>query len=165
MADRVLVAVDAAMAPWADTLLCPVGSVVVWFTASPPTGWLVLDGSTVSRTTYAALFALWGTTFGSGNGSTTFHLADMRGRFLLGKTASGTGSTLGGTGGALDHTHNVDPPATTSSTPSAVTSSISLLGLGSAAGPTSTHTVDIGAFNSGTANPPFLAGHFIVRAL
>lgn len=72
---------------------------------TPPTGALLCDGSAVSRTTYAALFAIIGTTYGVGNGTTTFNVPDLRQRFPLGKAVSGTGATLGGTGGALTHTH------------------------------------------------------------
>jgi microcystin-dependent protein len=68
-------------------------------------GWLLCDGSQVSRVTYATLFAEIGTTHGAGDGSTTFNLPDMRGRFPLGVATAGTGSTLGATGGAIDHTH------------------------------------------------------------
>jgi microcystin-dependent protein len=56
-----------------------------------PNGYLLCDGSAVSRTTYAALFVAIGTTWGVGNGSTTFNLPDLRGRALLG---SGTGGGL-----------------------------------------------------------------------
>ena len=49
-----------------------------------PNGWLKANGAAVSRTTYAALFAAIGTTFGAGNGSTTFNLPDLRGEFLRG---------------------------------------------------------------------------------
>ena len=51
---------------------------------SPPTGWLECDGSAVSRTTYADLFGAIGTTYGVGDGSTTFTLPDLRGEFLRG---------------------------------------------------------------------------------
>lgn len=61
-----------------------VGSVLPWPTATIPGGWLECDGSAVSRTTYAALFAEIGTTYGAGNGSTTFNLPDYRGYFLRG---------------------------------------------------------------------------------
>lgn len=54
--------------------------------------WLLCDGAAVSRTTYAALFALIGTAFGSGNGSTTFNLPDGRGRALIG-VGQGSGLT------------------------------------------------------------------------
>lgn len=53
--------------------------------SSVPLGYLLCDGATVSRTTYARLFDVVGTSFGEGNGSTTFHLPDFRGRFLRGK--------------------------------------------------------------------------------
>lgn len=58
---------------------------VAWYAAnSPPTGWLECDGSAVSRTTYATLFAAISTTFGVGDGSTTFNLPDLRGEFVRG---------------------------------------------------------------------------------
>lgn len=89
-----------------DGELVPVGAVIATASSSVPDGYLACDGSAVSRTTYAALFAEIGTTYGSGDGSTTFNVPDMRQRFPLGKAASGTGSTLGGTGGDIDHTHD-----------------------------------------------------------
>lgn len=82
-----------------------VGVIVPCPGASASPGYLLCDGAAVSRTTYAQLFAVWGTTFGVGDGSTTFNVPNVQGRFLLGKAAAGTGSTLGGTGGAIDHTH------------------------------------------------------------
>lgn len=58
---------------------------VGWFAAnSAPTGWLKANGAAVSRTTYADLFAVIGTTFGAGDGSTTFNLPDLRGEFIRG---------------------------------------------------------------------------------
>ena len=69
--------------------LAPSGTVVAHASATPPDGWLLCDGSAVSRTVYANLFASIGTTWGSGNGSTTFHIPDLRGRFLRGRD-SGT---------------------------------------------------------------------------
>lgn len=62
----------------------PPGIIVAYGGSTAPTGWLLCDGSTVNRTTYAPLFSAIGTVFGSGNGSTTFHLPDFRGRFLRG---------------------------------------------------------------------------------
>lgn len=52
--------------------------------ASPPTGWLICNGQAVSRTTYATLFNRIGTTYGSGNGSTTFNVPELRGEFIRG---------------------------------------------------------------------------------
>lgn len=56
---------------------------IAYFASStPPSGWLKCDGSAVSRTTYSDLFAIVGTTYGSGDGSTTFNLPDLRGTFV-----------------------------------------------------------------------------------
>lgn len=60
------------------------GAVGFFAASTVPTGWLECDGSAVSRTTYAPLFAYLGTTWGSGNGSTTFNVPDFRGEFLRG---------------------------------------------------------------------------------
>lgn len=57
---------------------------------SPPTGFLECDGSAVSRTTYSDLFAAIGTTWGTGNGSTTFNIPDLQGAFLRGKGSHGS---------------------------------------------------------------------------
>jgi microcystin-dependent protein len=80
----------------------------------PPTGWLLCDGSAVSRTTYSALFALLGVTYGSGNGTTTFNVPDFRGRVAMGldnmggssanRVTASAADTLGGTLGAETHT-------------------------------------------------------------
>lgn len=62
----------------------PAGA-VQWFAAeTPPTGWLECNGATVSRSTYPDLFNAIGTTYGAGNGSTTFKLPDLRGEFIRG---------------------------------------------------------------------------------
>ncbi len=61
-----------------------IGSVAFFAMSTPPTGWLPANGAAVSRTTYSALFAAIGTIYGSGNGSTTFNLPDLRGEFLRG---------------------------------------------------------------------------------
>lgn len=71
-------------------------------TGSPPVGWLVCDGSAVSRTTYADLFSAIGTTWGAGNGTTTFNLPDLRDRVYIG---AGITYSVGNTGGATTHTH------------------------------------------------------------
>ena len=68
--------------------------------SSAPAGWLMCDGSAVSRTTYADLFAAIGTTFGTGNGSTTFNVPDRRGRVGVG-VDSGSVNITGATALAL----------------------------------------------------------------
>lgn len=84
----------------------PVGAMQLWGSATAPERWRICNGDAVSRATYQSLFAVIGTTYGAGDGSTTFNLPDLRQRFPLGKAASGTGATLGGTGGTIDHTHS-----------------------------------------------------------
>lgn len=78
--------------------------------ATVPTGWLSCDGSAVSRTTYAALFAAIGTTWGSGDGSTTFNLPDFRRRTSVGSGGSGSatlGNAVGNVGGEETHTQTI----------------------------------------------------------
>jgi len=95
----------------------PVGGIIPWPTATAPTGWLLAYGQAVSRTTYAELFAVYGTTYGSGDGSTTFNVPDYRGRSPFGKDDMGgsaasrltssfglDGATLGAVGGAQSTT-------------------------------------------------------------
>src|SRR3990167_4751750 len=67
------------------------GVIVQTARSSAPTGWLLCDGTAVNRTTYADLFAILSTTFGVGDGATTFNLPDFRGRTVMGV---GTGSGL-----------------------------------------------------------------------
>jgi microcystin-dependent protein len=73
----------------------PPGTMLPYAGRTAPLGWLLCDGSAVSRTTYAGLFAILSTDFGSGNGTTTFNLPDTRGRILAG---AGTGAGLAGAG-------------------------------------------------------------------
>ena len=90
-------------------ILMPSGSVIIYGGTSAPTGWLLCDGSAISRSTYAALFTAISTAYGAGNGSTTFNIPDIRGRVVAGKEASASllttalggldGNTLGNTGG------------------------------------------------------------------
>jgi len=85
--------------------LSPVGSVTMFAGSSAPTGWLVCDGTAVSRTTYADLFAVIGTSYGTGDGSNTFNLPDMRGKGVKGYTTSNNKfDALGENGGAETHT-------------------------------------------------------------
>ena len=81
-----------------STPLVPVGTILDYAGDTAPMGYLVCDGSAVSRTDYAALFAVIGTTWGSGDGSTTFNIPDFRGRTSIG---SGTGTAPDATAHAL----------------------------------------------------------------
>ncbi|WP_427870534.1 DUF859 family phage minor structural protein [Leucobacter luti] len=82
----------------------PVGAVLEFAGATAPRGWLICDGSEVSRTGYADLFAVIGEAFGAGDGSTTFRLPDHRGRVGVGLSADAEFNVLGKTGGAKTHT-------------------------------------------------------------
>jgi microcystin-dependent protein len=62
----------------------PTGCVLPFAGTTAPEGWLLCDGSVVSRTAYAGLFSAIGTAHGNGDGSTTFHIPDLRGRFVRG---------------------------------------------------------------------------------
>lgn len=84
----------------------PIGSMMMWSTATAPAQWLLCDGTAVSRNLYAALFSVIGTTYGSGDGSTTFNVPNMAGRVPRG--VDGGTYTLAATGGA----NNVDLIAT-----------------------------------------------------
>jgi microcystin-dependent protein len=77
--------------------IVPAGSVIAWSGSSAPSGWVFCDGTAISRTTYAALFAVAGTSYGVGDGSTTFNVPDLRDRLPLGKgTNNGTLGTQTG---------------------------------------------------------------------
>jgi microcystin-dependent protein len=87
-------------------LYLPAGVILPFGGDVPPDGWAICDGSVVNRVEYAELFNAIGTNWGHGNGTTTFHLPDLRGRFMRGKNA-GTGRdplagsrTAANTGGA-----------------------------------------------------------------
>lgn len=62
----------------------PVGKIMAFAGSTAPSGYLLCNGAAVSRSTYADLFGKIGTTYGAGNGTTTFNLPDLRGRFPLG---------------------------------------------------------------------------------
>lgn len=79
----------------------PVGALQMFAGATAPSYWLICDGSAVSRTTYASLFDAIGTTYGTGDGSTTFNLPDMKGRTPIGVS---TDYALGAKGGEKTHT-------------------------------------------------------------
>lgn len=122
LVDTVYVSDGAGSGTWqeietvnpADVVL-PVGLVGDFAGVNAPQGWLFCYGQTVSRITYADLFAVIGTVFGVGDGSTTFGLPDCRGRAVAGQDDMGTvsanrltsplnGDSFGATGGVEEHT-------------------------------------------------------------
>jgi microcystin-dependent protein len=114
----------AKLAAAVQQLLVPAGAVQAFAMNAAPTGWLAADGTAVSRSTYAALFAAISTTYGAGDGSTTFALPDLRGIFVRGSgsqtiaSVTYSGGAFGGKQGDsfrshahgvtdAGHTHNV----------------------------------------------------------
>src|SRR5216683_1919563 len=93
------------------------GEVKPFAGAAAPAGYLLAFGQAISRTDYAGLFAVCGTTYGAGNGSTTFNLPDLRGRVIAGKGNMGgvdanrlTGGTALGNGFGGETTNSMDGP-------------------------------------------------------
>lgn len=84
----------------------PIGTITPFAGTTPPSDYLLCDGTAVSRTTYSDLFAVIGTTYGSGDGSTTFNLPNLKGRVPVGLDGTQTEfDTLGETGGSKTHKH------------------------------------------------------------
>lgn len=81
--------------------LVPTGVIFPYVGAAAPTGWLLCNGTAVSRTTYAALFAVIGTAYGAGDGSTTFNLPNISDKVVVGV---GGAKTRGATGGVASVT-------------------------------------------------------------
>lgn len=131
----------------------PAGVVQAFAGSAAPTGWLLCDGSAISRTTYAALFTALSTTYGVGDGSTTFNLPDMRGVYARGVGTNGTanyggvtghtpaGGALGNKGGQKTAKNGL---ANSSSTVSGITGSVSA--------PTISGSYGIGCSISGNNN-------------
>lgn len=96
--------------------IAPTGSLTMWAgaVASPPTGWLACNGANVSRSTYSALFAVVGTTWGAGDGSTTFTLPNLLNRFPVGAGDTYALAATGGSANAIvvSHTHTANSAVT-----------------------------------------------------
>ena len=93
------------------SMLIPTGMVVPFFGTTIPAGYLVANGSAVSRTLYANLFAVIGTKYGSGDGSTTFNLPDLMNRFVRYGTVSQVGNKVADS--LRSHTHSITQTAHT----------------------------------------------------
>ena len=163
-------------------LAVPSGTILVWPWVTAPDGYLLCQGQAVSRTAYSALFTLFTTTFGSGDGSTTFNLPDLRNRMPLGQSA---GKNLGDTGGSENavvvshthiftgvplpnHSHTYEKPTSTapqsgSSTnclvPSGATLNTSSVSAGTPSGTNSTE----GESGVGKNLPPYLVVNYIIK--
>ena len=141
----------------------PTGSILMWPTSSAPTGYLICDGSAIDRSTYNGLFSILGTTFGIGDGSTTFNLPNYTDRFAMGVGSIATGA--GETGGSANavvaaHTHSATSTSVFAGNPLGLhTHSANFVG--NAASTTHTHTINDPGHNHGLAfagNPDLFAG-------
>ena len=138
------------------------GTIVPWSSASVPSGFLECAGAAVSRSTYSALFAIVGTTYGVGDGSTTFNLPDLQDNTPVGK--SGT-KALASTGGAntVTSTGNVGGSTANATLATAQLASHSHPGRGGGSGRQSNYggmsNYQPGAGNSGTGNAGSGQGH------
>ena len=165
----------------------PTGGVIAWTTGTAPTGFLLCNGAAVSRATYSTLNTLLSAAsypYGNGDGSTTFNVPNLIGKFPLGVAASGTGSTLGGTGGLIDHIHTGPSHTHVTTVPRDGWGAILPVSAPATTGRMSTgYASGTGQFNSayqalvdqdvtstaggtgntGTANPPFIALNFIIK--
>ena len=101
--------------PISASLSSPSGMIINYAGSTAPAGFLECDGSAISRSTYANLFSAIGTTYGTGDGSTTFNVPDLRGYFVRGWSNGGSidpGRTLGSTQAAANdpHNHGINDP-------------------------------------------------------
>ena len=156
------------------------GSMLMWPTATAPSGFLLCNGATASRSTYAALFAIVGTIFGSGDGSTTFTLPDYRDRMPVGAGTTYAAAVTGGSKDAIvvSHTHVAtvtDPGHSHNTSLQVITQNT---GNGAAGGvdralqiaSTTTATTGISVTNASTGSsgtnanlPPYLGIFFIIK--
>lgn len=158
--------------------MLPPGLITPFGGTTAPSGWRLCDGTAISRTTFAGLFNVIGTAYGAGDGSTTFNVPDLRQRFPLGQATSGTGATMGATGGAIDHVHGLNTASSHAQITGSTTGGNSprlnrkstttwtptlefTHNLQSAVGDATTGTALAG--DSGTGNPPFQVTQYIIR--
>jgi microcystin-dependent protein len=157
----------------------PTGVINMWGTATAPTGYLLCAGAAVSRSTYSALFAVIGTTFGVGDSSTTFNLPNYTNRMPYGTTLAATGgsaTTTLSTTNLPSHTHSITDPghshSITGSNDNFQTDAVPVLGRGQGSPQTAnTNTATTGitatqATGSGTAITtisPYLGINFIIK--
>lgn len=164
---------------------CPIGTILPYAASSTPPGWLVCDGSAVSRTDYAYLYSLVGLGYGAGDGSTTFNLPNLQGRVPVGQqgltwfmTTTGGASTVTLTaaqipahdhGSAGGHTHVgtegfAGAFGNTGSGASIVLANVA--GTSPFTSNNGAHThASVGSGQSHQNMPPYLVINYIIRAL
>lgn len=187
-ADQIYVSDGAGSGTWTDkatvvgSLTKFIGEPFLFAGTSAPNASLLCDGSAVSRTTYSALYAVIGDTFGEGNGSTTFNVPDMRGEFARGRdrgrgkdpdaatrTAMATGGNTGDAIGSVqgfaleDHGHDVTDSGHTHSYDRGVTGgtrasgSFGVNGPGFSTGTSGSSTTGVTIADTGSVNSATVA--------
>ena len=92
-----------------NELIQPAGTIIAYAGSTAPDGYMLCDGSAVSRSIYSRLFTAIGTTYGTGDGSTTFNVPNLKGKVVVGYNSSDSDfNSLGNTGGEKTHTLTVD---------------------------------------------------------
>lgn len=174
------------------TVLIPAGIVSPFAGSAAPSGWLLCAGQAVSRTTFASLFTAISTTYGVGDGSTTFNLPDLRGRAVFGdddmngsaanRVTAGVsgvdGTTLGATGGSEamhQHNHSITDPGHTHTLPfnwataggAVQATNVTTSGLNGVNTGIQTQTTGITINNAGTGSsqnmPPAIILNYIIK--
>ena len=156
------------------TFLVPTGSLIMWPSNTIPSDWKLCNGDAISRITYATLFSLLGTTFGAGDGSTTFNLPNYKNRMPYGADTVVVGAT-GGSANAIvvSHTHTVTDPGHSHG----ISDNLSLLATAGTQAPyaatnnalqSTTKTTGISIDTAGTSGtnanlPPYLGINFIIK--
>jgi microcystin-dependent protein len=166
--------ITAASVPGSPSF-APVGSVMQFAGAAAPSYWLLCDGAAISRTAYPDLFTIIGTTYGAGDGSTTFNLPNLKGRVPVGRDAAQTEfDVLGETGGEKAHVltiaelaaHNHSYSNAWTNAPGDGGSDINRYHV--AVGIANDHGLGTANNGSGTAHnnlQPYIALNYIIRAV
>jgi len=159
------------------TFLVPTGTIIMWPSNTIPGDWKLCDGSAILRSTYANLYAIIGTTFGAGNGTTTFNLPNYSDRMPRGVGAA----SLGGTGGSADaivvsHTHTITDPGhfhnadlDSYAVSNGTVTTLRPTGATGVTSPTTTKTTGITNQSTGSSGtnanlPPYLGINFIIKS-
>ena len=183
---------QSAVTPSQLVSAIPSGSVSAYAGATAPTSWMLCYGQAISRTTYSALYAVIGVVYGVGDGSTTFNVPDLRGRFIaaadnMGGVAAnrlGSGATGGITGSAVPgavggeqshaqtvaelaaHTHPIPPDPNVGALQNSYNAGAGVSGGGNAMQSTGYTTTVTSSTGSGTAfnvTPPALVMNYIIK--
>lgn len=139
----------------------PAGTILIYGGATAPEGFLMCNGQAVSRSDYDVLFQIIGTTFGTGDGTTTFNVPDLRTKFIVG---SGTGYALGSTGGAESVTLTTQQIPAHTHTGGAAIVGYSYYNIQSSTGViNNANTGSTGGGQPHENRPPYLTINFIIK--